>query len=772
MKDNSSQGQGEKILKTLKSVDYISVIKYCFILFCFLVFSNLESTFFPYSSGIYVAVLANGGAIIITSILYLLSFILIGSPGLLGSQAIVCLFFMIITFIYRKFNVKSRFEMSAYLFVGMLGFVFLGDTSRYFSIEKRLFVTILSLVIAMLSIIAGKALAEKGLKFKLNFEEVLSISVLFAVFGTGFCNLLSPYIWKSVCVFLILITSFIYKTGIATVFSAILGISLSVHTGNIVFVSVFTLWGIVSECLTPFSRHVAGFGILFCDYLIESIFGIYGGYTLFDFLSLLTGIVVFSLCPTKILSFIKEKLYAFREKQLVRQTINRNRQMLSGKLYDLSGVFTEMAGAFDAFKKNGITEDKAKNTMEKQVLEQVCLDCEYYERCKIYAKEKISGLEKMIDIGFAKGRLSLIDLPKELGDVCLRPNNILYALNKLLGEYRSYLLENANVNNGRNLIASQAVGVAEVLRGLAFETGATLKYQSRIERLVANNLYKSGYNVTEILIYGEEERIFISLIVSMKEFSINGILSVINEALSTDMVVSERMEISDEKCYLTFKKATEFDAVYGFSRAEKDGSIKSGDTHSVTRISDDRLLVALSDGMGSGEYAENISSVSLSLIESFYKAGLSSELILGTVNKLLSINTEDSFTALDMSIVDLKNCRADFIKYGAPYGFIINNQGIKIVEGNSLPLGIIDELKPSVCTSTLNDGDMILLITDGISDAFGSSGEVIDFLREQSAKNPQTLADDILEKAIKLNGGLKKDDMTALAVRIFKRTPA
>ena len=410
--------------------------------------------------------------------------------------------------------------------------------------------------------------------------------------------------------------------------------------------------------------------------------------------------------------------------------------------------------------------------MKKQVIEQVCLECEYNERCKRYQKEKLYGLEKMIDIGFAKGRLSHIDLPKELGDACLRPNNILYALNKLLGEYRAYLLENANVNNGRNLIASQAVGVSEVLRGLAFETGATLKYQSRIERLVANNLYKHGFNVTEILIYGEEDRLFISLIVAMKEFSINGILSVINDALSTDMIVSERMEISEEKCYLTFKKATEFDAVYGFSRVEKDGSIKSGDTHSVTRISDDRLLIALSDGMGSGENAENISSVSLSLIESFYKAGLSSELILGTVNKLLSINTEDSFTALDMSIIDLKNCRADFIKYGAPYGFIINGQGIKIVEGNSLPPGIIDELKPSVCTSSLNEGDMILLITDGISDAFGSSGEVIDFLREQSAKNPQTLADDILEKAIRLNGGLKKDDMTALAVRIFKRTPA
>ena len=217
---------------------------------------------------------------------------------------------------------------------------------------------------------------------------------------------------------------------------------------------------------------------------------------------------------------------------------------------------------------------------------------------------------------------------------------------------------------------------------------------------------------------------------------------------------------------------TNFDAVFGIANAVKDGSTQSGDTHSVLRIGTDRFLVALSDGMGSGKQAESVSSASLSLIESFYKAGLKSDLILRTVNRLLSINTEDSFTALDVSVIDLKTCSADFIKYGAPYGFIINDNGIKIVEGNSLPLGIIDELKPSVANTQLEGGDMILLLTDGISDAFGSSGEVIDFLRTVPAKNPQTLANDVLEKAVSLNGGKHNDDMTALAVRVYKRTCA
>ena len=121
-----------------------------------------------------------------------------------------------------------------------------------------------------------------------------------------------------------------------------------------------------------------------------------------------------------------------------------------------------------------------------------------------------------------------------------------------------------------------------------------------------------------------------------------------------------------------------------------------------------------------------------------------------------------------MSVIDLKKGTADFIKYGSPYGFILSKEGIKIVEGNSLPLGILNELKPSVSSTAVKSGDVVLLVTDGISDAFKDSTAMIDFLRTLPAKNPQTLTDGLLKKAIELSGGKKKDDMTALAARIFR----
>ncbi len=758
--------------KLVKFPDYISVFKYLCIFFIFVVFNNIEKEILPYSSAVLIAFICQGSGAIILSLLYLLSFFVCGAFGLLASQAIFALFFIIVSFIYKKSGAKIKYECLAYCIVALLGFILLGDTINTIPLTKRIITSLIIVALSLISYVVVRAFEEKGLKVKYSFDEFFSLIVFTAFFGTGICNFVSPYLWRTISVVIILLVCYLCKTGISTLVSAILGIGISLYYGDVSYLSIFVIYSVAGSVLTPFSRYVAGISIVFLDYILELIFGLYGGYSVIEFLSVLSGCVVFSLIPTKALFNFKEKLYSFRERQLIRQTINTNRLTLSGRLYDLSGVFTEMANAFESFKKNGIDQTKAKSIMVKQIQTTVCDECEYKAKCKKKDKEFKLGLEKITDIGFAKGKLSLIDVPKEISDCCLRPNNILFGLNKLLSQFRSYALERANLNTGRDIIASQAVGVAEILRGLAIDSGSTLKFYNRMERKLCENLYKSGFISSELLIYGDGERLSVGLITTMKEINVKAIENIIKKTLGADVELCDKTQICEDKCYLLFKRSTQFDAVYGLSRVTKDGSSTCGDTYSVMRITDDRLLVALSDGMGSGEQAEDISSTSLSLIESFYKAGLSSPLILNTVNKLLSVNTEDNFTALDVSIIDLKTCNADFIKYGAPYGFIIGEQGIKIVEGNSLPLGIIDELKPTVCSTTLNDGDILLLLTDGISDAFSSSGAIIDFLRLQTAKNPQTLADSILSKAVELNGGLKKDDMSALAVRIFKRTSA
>ncbi|MBQ8197484.1 MAG: SpoIIE family protein phosphatase [Clostridia bacterium] len=752
-----------------KNYDYLSVLRYIFLFFVFAVFNNLEGEVYPYSFAPLVASLGLGASPIITTILFMASFLVTGSFGLLASAGIGAGVNVITFLIYKRFKIKPKYELILFAFATIIGYVALGNTTINTPFLKRIFLSVTVIILSLVLFVAGKTISEKGLKIKLGKEEYSAVAISVVAFGLGVCNLILPEVWKGVSVLILLLCCYLFRTGITTLISATLGISLALYYGDINYIAIFLAWGICAECLMPLSRYVSALAIAVLDFVLELVFGIYGGYSLITALPIFCGVVIFCLIPTKPIKRLKEKLYTFREKQLSRQSINRNRVMLANKLYDLSGVFTEMASAFNAFKKNTLTEDKAKIIMEKNVKNSACHNCNNKEKCKLKQESVAVGINKMIDIGFAKGKLSLIDLPKELGEICIHPNEIIYGLNKLLAEYRNYLMQNKNLSVGRQLIADEASGIAEVLRSLALESGALLKYHSRLERIVSENLLKKGFPVSELLIYGENESLSVGIILTAKELPLELLERTISSTLSFPMTISERVTISQDKFYIHLKQALDYSAVFGLAKVKKDGSQISGDTHSVTKIGNDKLLVALSDGMGSGVKAETVASTSLSLIESFYKAGLSSTLILNTVNKLLAVNTEDSFTALDIGVIDLKDCSADFIKYGAPYGFIINENGIKIVEGNSLPLGILDELKPAVCTTKLEDGDMVLLVTDGISDAFGSSGDIIDYLRTVPAKNPQTLADDILKKALSLSGGARNDDMTALAVRVFKR---
>ena len=74
-------------------------------------------------------------------------------------------------------------------------------------------------------------------------------------------------------------------------------------------------------------------------------------------------------------------------------------------------------------------------------------------------------------------------------------------------------------------------------------------------------------------------------------------------------------------------------------------------------------------------------------------------------------------------------------------------------------------------TALLQPGDLLLLVTDGVTDAFG--GDDAAFLRalggmapRDAALAPQKFADTLLKRALDRCGGSAPDDMTVLAARV------
>ena len=142
-----------------------------------------------------------------------------------------------------------------------------------------------------------------------------------------------------------------------------------------------------------------------------------------------------------------------------------------------------------------------------------------------------------------------------------------------------------------------------------------------------------------------------------------------------------------------------------------------------------------------------------------------SETVLSTVNSLIAFSADETFSCLDLAAVNLDTGYADVVKIGSPAGFLISGDELKILEGESLPIGMLEAVHPATMRVALKEDDFLVFMSDGITSAFGSSADLCAYLSELRPLNPQALAENILQNALSRAEG-SDDDMTVLAVKL------
>ncbi len=630
--------------------------------------------------------------------------------------------------------------------------------------QKVLFAAAIFLLSAIFYV-ALRALLRKLLKCRLKNDEGIFSILLFTLIGVGMCRFLSVNAYMGVA-FLILL---LYGCAVKDASTLLCAFCLSLppfFTANL-SPERFFLYGIAVCLFIPTGRLAAVCGLLTVYFAYGYFDGLYSYSTSLlvqSLLSVLLPSLLFILIPAPLIREMENKLVFYKERHLSRLAINRNRAKIGEKLFEISAVFREIEATFHALN-TGDRDAEAKAYIKNQVTDTVCAHCEMQESCR---KTKASeGIDKLVEVGCIKGRTTLIDIPSVLSDECVRQNDILYVLNKQLAEYKTHMIEAENAAAGRNLLAGQARGVSEILRNIALDQSEPLRVYTDKEKALIIALLGAGIICSEVLVYGEEENLTLSL-VTFGRADVKKIAAVASHLFGTPMMISEKLYLSKDVFCCVLRKKPYFDAAFGVATAQKAGETASGDTHSVIKIDERRFLVALSDGMGSGEYAHNISVSTISLLESFYRAKMPSDLVLSTVNELLTFTKEETFACVDIAAVDLDSGNVDIVKIGSPSAFILSGNTVKVLETTSLPLGILDSIHPDTSTYTLNANDILLFLSDGIADAFGSTTDLYEVLRSLPVSNPQQLADTLLESALRAYGGEAKDDMTAVAVRLFK----
>ena len=142
---------------------------------------------------------------------------------------------------------------------------------------------------------------------------------------------------------------------------------------------------------------------------------------------------------------------------------------------------------------------------------------------------------------------------------------------------------------------------------------------------------------------------------------------------------------------------------------------------------------------------------------------------------------DEDFATVDLTVIDRQSCRARFYKMGAATSFIMRQGRVRKIKGAALPVGIIPRLRLTHISAVLKEGDLIVMVSDGITDADRKDPEacwLCDYLSQNIYRDnfdagrlsARQIAADILTEAETRYGGRERDDRTVAAALIVKAT--
>ncbi|MDE6274798.1 MAG: SpoIIE family protein phosphatase [Clostridiales bacterium] len=757
-----------RIIRRLPAIKPASVALHIAVVACMVLLNFTLPRREPLSFALFYAAVLSGLDPLVLGAGYLLSSVASLSAYATLSYALQATLVVLVAVIYRRLRKKIGIEGAFLAAAAQIPFIFLfpHDGYAFLAFSPVLQKAVISAFLFLFSLLFESgldALLSRAFRCRLSAGALAELSLMWICLGLGLVGAFGGTAFSAIVILLLLSLTSLLKSPAAVVFTIVLSAPLALATLSVVPIAEFAVYACLALLLCPYGRGAsalaAGLGYLAAQYF----YGLYETSWVNVALTLLAFALpaLLSVCiPEKVYRKFKRNLLFYRERTLPRIAVNRNRRAVGERLYEVSALFREIECAFEAGERENISQTEIRNKLTNTL----CALCPNRRKCA--GSDVQESLDKLIAVGCAKGRVNLIDLPADISAVCSNSAGLLFALNKQLAEYRRVYEEMESARAGRHMLAEQARGVSEILKDLALEQSEEFAFSDEEETL-SRALAAEGILSSELFLYGEGDRFTVSMTL-LQDTETKKLCQIASDALGVPLTLSEKLPLTGNSFAYIFRRKANFDAAFGIASTPKTGEFASGDTHSLMKIDERRFLVALSDGMGSGSDARAVSDNALSLIESFYKAKMPSETILSTFNRLIAYSAEEMFACLDLAAVNLDTGCADIVKIGSPAGFILSGEELRVLEGESLPIGMLEAVHPATMRVNMKENDFLIFMSDGVSGAYGSTSELCAYLSTLRPLNPQSLAEEILADALKRYGNLAADDMTVLTVKLNK----
>ena len=695
------------------------------------------------------------------------------------------LIFSVLSFPMKNSRSRTTFKFACLSFICILiPQITLASMQGFllYDLLKTLFCSFIVFVLYFIFRNSLSILSGNTAKYALTSEEAISIAITaaLALSGVGSLMLLGFSLKNILCIIMILFFSFKCGPGVGAASGVSIGLIVSMSgTATPVSIATYAFCGLLSGIFGSLGKIGSGLGFV----MGNTVMAIYlGGGAFVHLKEIILAVVIFFIIPQNVLEAVtnpfKKDGTASGDK---RGYSRRIRDITVGRLDKFSKAFKDLAKTFSEISQTKAVTDKQDISMLfDRVADKICRDCSLCLHCwerNFYNTYQV--MFKIVEGLEAKGRITESDIPPYFLDRCERINEFVDAVNNMYELFKVDMVWKSRIGDSRSLISQQFEGLSSVISGLAAEINTEVSFISSMEDRIYADISAAGIKVKEVVAYenrwGKYEVNILHGGCGGARICISTIEKVVSAAVGRKMVKEDEecMKARDGSCSLSLVEEENLKIATGIARLPKSGSDVSGDSFTFMNTGNGKYIIALSDGMGSGYRASVQSRATVGMLESFLESGFDKDMAVNLINSILVMkSSEDCFSTIDISVIDLFNGEVEFVKIGAAPTYIKRPDRVEMTKSASLPAGILLNIDAELAHKSIETGDMLIMTTDGIIDSFSGeeAGErqLLKFVQDIDSLNPQQVADCILEKACENSGGKPGDDMTVIAAKVWK----
>ena len=774
---------------------------------------NVIFSIVPFGLSFIAAALANGQAIGIMYVLSLLgTFLKFGMNSFLTYFITSLVFFALVLMVRPKLQegVNEGKKIGGHLFFA----VFLVQIIPVFFESFMVYDVLISLMLAITTYIFYKIfvssilmIKEFGQKRAFTIEEVMGTSLLlsisisslgdFSIFGFSIQNILS--------ILIVLILG--WKNGVLV--GATGGITIGVVLGIIsasepMMIAVYAVSGMIAGLLNKFGRIGVVVGFIIGNVIIA--YAANGNtVSLIMFQEVLIASLGLLAVPKNIEIRIED---LFGTTKLLPESIDRNIEGNKDTIYKLNSIsdaIFDMAESYEEAAATILSNEELKSQEKSNIqifLEELKQNLESLEDNMLYEDIYYPSEELLQDI-FDTLLDKEIITEKDFINILANHNNYIVGFENTNEQAKedvykivkainySYRVSKLNfiwkkkMDENKKNVSSQLKGVSEAISKVATEIEQKEEDKFADKKVeIKKLLEQKEIKIKDICIkqatsgrYSVEVYTDTCENMDGTECDIKKIGKILEKVLEQQMIIQQQecgLRLGQDGCKFTYLSSDKYNVQIGIAKSTKAGSPVSGDSSLHIKLNDGKYLLAISDGMGSGPEAMKSSKIAIKMLERLLSAGFEKDLSLKLINSTLVANTkEDMYATLDIQILDLFNGNMEFIKNSACPTYVKRNKQVQLLKSVALPTGILDNVDLVVYDYDLQDGDILVMCSDGIID---SNKEYLNkqvwlkyLLEDIETDDAQKIADIIIGEAIDNDFGVQKDDMTVIVARVSKK---